>query len=93
MATVILEPTVCIPQKLFGDISRTQHVLTQYPGLGGEAVSLAIPYSQKASFAAAGYSNIVTNNSYIGGVVRQRGLFSFSRVFEAGHEGMPVKLF
>ncbi|KAL6820407.1 Alpha/Beta hydrolase protein [Trichoderma sp. SZMC 28015] len=33
----------------------------------------------------AGYANLVTNSSYIGGVVRQHGNVSFSRVFEAGH--------
>lgn len=40
-----------------------------------------------ARFREAGYQDIVTNQTYVGGVVRQYGKFSFSRVFEAGHEG------
>jgi len=53
---------------------------------GGEAVSLAVNYSHTSDFAAAGYTNISTNSSYVGGLVRQFGNFSFSRVFQAGHE-------
>jgi carboxypeptidase D len=37
------------------------------------------------SFRKAGYANLVTNSSYNGGLVRQYGNVSFSRVFEAGH--------
>ncbi|KAL8700597.1 MAG: hypothetical protein Q9201_005361 [Fulgogasparrea decipioides] len=54
--------------------------------LGGEATSLAIPYSQRTQFASAGYAPIATNASYTGGLVRQYGNLSFSRVFQAGHE-------
>ncbi|KAF2832655.1 alpha/beta-hydrolase [Ophiobolus disseminans] len=50
--------------------------------LGGEAVSLAIA---SAGFEGAGYADIHTNASYVGGVVRQVGGLSFSRVFQAGH--------
>lgn len=53
--------------------------------IGGEAVSLAIDYTDTAKFHAAGYANIVTNDSYIGGQVRQHGNLSFSRVFQTGH--------
>lgn len=53
--------------------------------MGGEAVSLAIDYPDKAAFKAAGYENIRVNDSYIGGQVRQHGNFSFSRVYQAGH--------
>ncbi|KAK7974103.1 hypothetical protein PG989_015951 [Apiospora arundinis] len=53
--------------------------------VGGEAVSLAIDYENKHDFAAAGYAPITTNESYVGGFVRQYGGFSFSRVFQAGH--------
>ena len=54
--------------------------------LGGENVSLNVPYSQSQKFHDAGYANISTNDSYIGGQVRQYGNFSFSRVFQSGHE-------
>ena len=54
--------------------------------LGGENVSLNVNYSQASSFAAAGYTNITTNSSYVGGQVRQYGNYSFSRVFQSGHE-------
>ncbi|KAL8931523.1 MAG: hypothetical protein Q9216_007173, partial [Gyalolechia sp. 2 TL-2023] len=54
--------------------------------LGAEAVSLQIPYSGRSSFNSAGYAPIQTNASYTGGLVRQYGNFSFSRVFQAGHE-------
>jgi hypothetical protein len=57
--------------------------------LGGEAVSLAVAdlaggtYSSR--FRAAGYAPIIVNDSYIGGVVRQYGNLSFSRVYQSGH--------
>jgi len=54
--------------------------------LGGEAVSLAIDYSQATAFKNAGYAQLHTNASYVGGMVRQHGNLSFARVFEAGHE-------
>ncbi|KAI4246176.1 MAG: hypothetical protein L6R40_002129 [Gallowayella cf. fulva] len=54
--------------------------------LGAEAVSLQIPYSGRSAFAASGYAPIVTNSTYTGGLVRQHGNLSFSRVFQAGHE-------
>jgi len=41
-----------------------------------------------SKFASAGYADINTNGSYVGGQVRQYGNFSFSRVYQAGHEGM-----
>ncbi|KAK8045341.1 serine carboxypeptidase [Apiospora rasikravindrae] len=62
---------------------------------GGEAISLAVAalatspaYNNNAnanSFADAGYAPIIVNDSYIGGVVRQFGNLSFSRVYQAGH--------
>ncbi len=54
--------------------------------IGGEAVSLAVQYKQMEQFAAAGYANVSVNTSYVGGMVRQHGNFSFTRVFQAGHE-------
>ncbi|KAK5046078.1 hypothetical protein LTR84_008535 [Exophiala bonariae] len=56
--------------------------------LGGEEVSFAIAGAAGASYLpwySAGYAPIVTNASYIGGVVRQFGNLSFSRIYDAGH--------
>lgn len=56
--------------------------------LGGEAVSFAIAGAAGSSYLpwfAAGYAPIVTNGSYVGGVVRQYGNLSFSRIYDAGH--------
>lgn len=59
--------------------------------LGGEAISLAVASSPPANiayssrFPAAGYAPIIVNDSYIGGVVRQFGNLSFSRIYDAGH--------
>ena len=56
--------------------------------VGGEAVSFAIAGAAGAGYlpwGAAGYAPIVSNNSYIGGVVREYGNLSFSRVYDAGH--------
>ncbi|KAH8904331.1 alpha/beta-hydrolase [Coniochaeta sp. PMI_546] len=57
--------------------------------LGGEAVSLAVAdlagAAYSARFRSAGYAPIIVNDSYIGGVVRQYGNLSFSRVYQAGH--------
>lgn len=56
--------------------------------LGGEAVSLAIADAAGPTyrgFSTAGYTPIVTNNSFIGGMVREYGNLSFARVYDAGH--------
>ncbi len=56
--------------------------------LGGEAVSFAIAGAAGPAYLpwyAAGYAPIVSNNSYIGGVVREYGNLSFSRIYDAGH--------
>lgn len=55
---------------------------------GGEAVSFSIASavpSYLSSFNSAGYAPIITNTSYIGGVVRQAANLSFSRIYDAGH--------
>ncbi|KAJ5177009.1 Carboxypeptidase S1 [Penicillium canariense] len=54
--------------------------------IGGEDVSLSVQHAQADAFRAAGYSALRTNASYVGGQVRQHGNFSFTRVYEAGHE-------
>lgn len=57
--------------------------------LGGEAVSMSLaetvgePYASR--FPAAGYAPVIVNKTYIGGVVRQFGNLSFSRIYQAGH--------
>ncbi|KAK7192631.1 hypothetical protein DPSP01_006571 [Paraphaeosphaeria sporulosa] len=53
--------------------------------LGGEAISEALA-DGATGFSSAGYAPIATNASYSGGLVRQAGKLSFSRVFQAGHE-------
>ncbi|CAL3969166.1 hypothetical protein PZA11_006214 [Diplocarpon coronariae] len=57
--------------------------------LGGEAISLAVAEATSPSYASifanSGYAPIIVNNSYIGGVVRQYGNLSFSRIYDAGH--------
>ncbi|RDW94670.1 carboxypeptidase-2 [Coleophoma crateriformis] len=56
---------------------------------GGEAISLAVAAQASSDYAsrfpAAGYAPIITNTTYIGGVVRQYGNLSFSRIYDAGH--------
>jgi carboxypeptidase C (cathepsin A) len=54
--------------------------------LGGEAVSLAVEYTNTTKFHAAGYAPLHTNSTHVGGQVRQYGNFSFTRVYESGHE-------
>ena len=55
--------------------------------MGGEAVSFSIAAQSPAyaPFYSAGYADIVVNNSYVGGAVRQYGNLSFSRIYDAGH--------
>lgn len=62
--------------------------------LGGEAISLAVAAEAPEGFAdseyavhfpEAGYAPIVTNETYVGGVVRQYANLSFSRIYQAGH--------
>ncbi|TDZ18189.1 Carboxypeptidase S1-like protein B [Colletotrichum orbiculare MAFF 240422] len=39
--------------------------------IGGEAVSLAIPWAHRTDFAAAGYEPLRTNGTYAGGQTRR----------------------
>lgn len=55
--------------------------------LGGEAASLAIEYSGTEGFRNAGYAPLLSSPGIVGGFVRQYGNYSFSRIFQAGHEG------
>lgn len=54
--------------------------------IGGEDASLLVNHAEAAAFREAGYTPLRTNASYIGGQVRQHGNFSFTRVYQAGHE-------
>ncbi|KAK8029456.1 hypothetical protein PG993_010747 [Apiospora rasikravindrae] len=55
---------------------------------GGEAISLNITSKYSSDFRKAGYTDLKTNKEEAGGMVRQFANLSFSRVFNAGHEGM-----
>ncbi|KAF2667173.1 putative serine carboxypeptidase [Microthyrium microscopicum] len=54
--------------------------------IGGENVSLNIPWSKAQNFKQAGYTDLQVNGSYVGGKVRQYGNLSFTRVYQSGHE-------
>ncbi|KAG5919007.1 hypothetical protein E4U42_006633 [Claviceps africana] len=56
--------------------------------IGGENASLAIPYARAEDFGKAGYVPMMTSAGE-GGLTRQFGNFSFTRVFQAGH-GVPA---
>ncbi|KAI0121382.1 carboxypeptidase C [Xylariales sp. AK1849] len=53
--------------------------------VGGEKSSLAVPYSRADDFANAGYAPLFTADGF-SGMTRQLGNYSFTRVFDAGHE-------
>jgi carboxypeptidase C (cathepsin A) len=52
---------------------------------GGEAVSLNVNYTHSTEFQASGYAPFVVNGTEYG-ESRQYGNFSFTRVYESGHE-------
>jgi hypothetical protein len=54
--------------------------------IGGENVSMNIPWSKKNDFNKAGYTDLKVGKRHIGGQVRQYGNLSFTRVYQAGHE-------
>lgn len=51
----------------------------------GEKVSLKIPWSSQADFEAAGYMPLVISPVHSGGLTRQYGNLSFTRVYQAEH--------
>lgn len=55
--------------------------------VGGEQVALAVAGQSPAytPYLSAGYADIVVNNTYVGGAVKQYGNLSFSRIYDAGH--------
>ncbi|CAO2655950.1 Nn.00g047530.m01.CDS01 [Neocucurbitaria sp. VM-36] len=55
---------------------------------GGQHAALELAHrlpGYSDSFLRAGYADIIVNNSYVGGQVRQYGNLSFSRIYDAGH--------
>ncbi|KAK7919892.1 hypothetical protein PG985_007914 [Apiospora marii] len=70
--------------------------------VGGERASLAVPYARAGEFAAAGYEAFLAppvpdsvpdkgkddtdEEGVVAGMTRQVGNYSFTRVFQAGHE-------
>ncbi|ETN42933.1 uncharacterized protein HMPREF1541_02091 [Cyphellophora europaea CBS 101466] len=52
---------------------------------GGEAVSLAAQYTHTAEFNAAGYTPMLVDGVEYG-ETREYGNFSFTRIYESGHE-------
>ena len=52
---------------------------------GGQAVSLQFNYTHAEQFRAAGYAPMMVGGKEVG-EVRQYGNFSFTRIYEAGHE-------
>nr|POE78600.1 carboxypeptidase s1 like b [Quercus suber] len=64
------------------------YMATEITLIGGERSSLAIPWTSQQNFSEAGYTPLVLNEGIIphsGGLVRQYGNFSFTRVYQAGH--------
>ncbi|KAH8647247.1 serine carboxypeptidase [Xylariales sp. PMI_506] len=53
--------------------------------VGGEKASLSVPYSRAGEFAEAGYAPLLTEDGF-SGMTRQLGNYSFTRVFQSGHE-------
>lgn len=51
----------------------------------GEKASVAVPYSRSSDFASAEYAYMLSASGY-SGLTRQVGNYSFTRVFQAGHE-------
>lgn len=55
--------------------------------VGGEKTSLSVPYKKKKEFREAGYAPLMmSDGKSVKGMTRQHGNFSFTRVFQAGHE-------
>jgi hypothetical protein len=52
----------------------------------GEQSSLKIPWQGQEKFAQAGYAPLVVSPVHAGGLTRQYGNLSFTRVYQAGHE-------
>lgn len=57
------------------------------PGTGAEALAKAVTWDGRQGFADAGYQELAgLSASATGGVAKQYGQLSFTRVFESGHQ-------
>ncbi|KAK4460992.1 Alpha/Beta hydrolase protein [Cladorrhinum samala] len=55
--------------------------------VGGEKTSLSVPHKNQNAFRGAGYAPLVmSDGKSVKGMTRQHANFSFTRVFQAGHE-------
>ncbi|KAL6158854.1 hypothetical protein ACJQWK_03766 [Exserohilum turcicum] len=57
-----------------------------YGGQNGSLELARLVPGYDTAFPAAGYAEIMVNESYVGGAVRQHGNLSFSRIYDAGHQ-------
>ncbi|KAK5169543.1 uncharacterized protein LTR77_005519 [Saxophila tyrrhenica] len=53
--------------------------------IGGEEASVRVPWGHQEEFAEAGYTPLVVSPVHSGGLTRQYGNLSFTRVYQAGH--------
>ncbi|OAL72421.1 hypothetical protein A7D00_3420 [Trichophyton violaceum] len=56
--------------------------------MGGQATAFSIAASSSSylsGFNAAGYAPLLINDTYVGGMTRQFGNLSFTRIYDAGH--------
>lgn len=59
--------------------------------MAGEAIAENVDWKHKAGYQKAGWREFVTSDSYSGGVSKQFGRLSFTRVFDAGHSVSAYK--
>ncbi|KAK5081947.1 hypothetical protein LTR05_007089, partial [Lithohypha guttulata] len=67
------------------DLERILNSGVRVNWFGGEAVSKQVNYTHTAEFNAAGYVPMIVNGVQYG-ETREYGNFSFTRIYEAGHE-------
>ena len=77
---MVMQTTYAIGPLSYSATDRFDFMLREYR-FGGQAVSLAVNYTHKAEFAAAGYAPFMVDGTEYG-ETRQYGNFSFLRVYE-----------
>jgi hypothetical protein len=75
----------CVLYLLLTDSYHRDVICNWYGGQNASLELAALVPGYKDMFPSAGYADIVVNDSYVGGHVRQYGNLSFSRIFDAGH--------